>query len=504
MRAPLKAAIAAVIATGACALAAPAGASADCTGDLAGGSVNLVDSVPARWEVSPTGEIDDGALLNTGGGADRPDAFDSFPYLSIDDGTHGRETFANPAGACEYELDGRQMAFPAFTTAGGLELSRKTYIPASGPGFARFLNTVANPTGSAQSVTLYTSDGDVGGLGSDGGTTLTQTSSGSGAFVDDASGNYRLDSPVSWFTTESTESDPNLAHSLDAAAPVLVRDRNDAVLQEDQDKDSLSFAYRNVTVPAGGTVSYLSFESMRSDDAAAQQAARELDGQPDAAFAGLTATEMARLQNWTKDDDGDGVGNGSDNCTSVVNGDQSDLDRDAQGDACDGDIDGDGILNAVESAFGTNPGSADSDSDGVRDGGDDCPKSAGTGADGCPVAGTTTSPTTSTTRGASSTKVTVKRMTGGTLTLKSIGKVAGVTGSGARDCTHGLVAMQVELNHLTVSNRRVRLKADCTFTSKLTFRRPLARLRLSRLQVRAVFSGSDGLLASTSKRMKVK
>ena len=44
-----------------------------------------------------------------------------------------------------------------------------------------------------------------------------------------------------------------------------------------------------------------------------------------------------------------------DNCPIVSNADQADLDGDTQGDACDRDIDGDGVFNTIENAFGTDP-----------------------------------------------------------------------------------------------------------------------------------------------------
>ena len=47
------------------------------------------------------------------------------------------------------------------------------------------------------------------------------------------------------------------------------------------------------------------------------------------------------------DTDNDGIINLNDNCIFVSNADQANLDRDAQGDACDGDIDGDGVSNLV-------------------------------------------------------------------------------------------------------------------------------------------------------------
>lgn len=64
------------------------------------------------------------------------------------------------------------------------------------------------------------------------------------------------------------------------------------------------------------------------------------------------------------DNDGDGIpshacpGEPTDNCPNVSNPDQSDIDGDGLGDACDVDADGDGYRNTVETARGSNPLSA--------------------------------------------------------------------------------------------------------------------------------------------------
>lgn len=72
------------------------------------------------------------------------------------------------------------------------------------------------------------------------------------------------------------------------------------------------------------------------------------------------------------DDDTDGVDNLADNCPSISNTDQLDTDGDGAGDVCDptpnGDDDGDGIDNAVDNCVSTyNPDQADADSDGIGD-----------------------------------------------------------------------------------------------------------------------------------------
>ena len=52
------------------------------------------------------------------------------------------------------------------------------------------------------------------------------------------------------------------------------------------------------------------------------------------------------------DDDLDQIFNSLDNCPSVFNQDQSDIDGDLLGDVCDADMDGDGFANAIENTFG--------------------------------------------------------------------------------------------------------------------------------------------------------
>lgn len=74
---------------------------------------------------------------------------------------------------------------------------------------------------------------------------------------------------------------------------------------------------------------------------------------------------------------------GPDNCPGVAGDDQADLDGDGQGDACDSDVDGDGLDNTAEAARPTDPRNPDSDGDGVPDGADLCPTFAARTVNGC-------------------------------------------------------------------------------------------------------------------------
>jgi hypothetical protein len=81
------------------------------------------------------------------------------------------------------------------------------------------------------------------------------------------------------------------------------------------------------------------------------------------------------------DSDGDGYGDPGhagnecpeDNCPDDLNLTQSDFDGDGLGDACDPDIDGDGLLNEVDNcAYTVNPDQENADSDALGDSCDNC------------------------------------------------------------------------------------------------------------------------------------
>lgn len=92
--------------------------------------------------------------------------------------------------------------------------------------------------------------------------------------------------------------------------------------------------------------------------------AQNLASQPGGAPAGCN-----------KDTDGDGVSDSYDNCKFVPNPDQSDINRNGIGDACDPDMDGDGVMNFNDPRLHLNdncpkvynPSQQDSDGDGIGD-----------------------------------------------------------------------------------------------------------------------------------------
>jgi hypothetical protein len=113
-----------------------------------------------------------------------------------------------------------------------------------------------------------------------------------------------------------------------------------------------------------------------------------LDNCPSVANADQADLDVDGLGDLCDDDiDGDGIVNGSDNCPAVVNADQADVDVDGTGDLCDDDIDGDVVLNDSDNCpFVSNADQADIDSDNIGDLCDDDIDADGilNGSDNCP------------------------------------------------------------------------------------------------------------------------
>jgi MYXO-CTERM domain-containing protein len=101
-------------------------------------------------------------------------------------------------------------------------------------------------------------------------------------------------------------------------------------------------------------------------------------------------TDIGQVRFVTSDDDRDGVANPVDNCPSIPNPDQGDVDADGLGDTCDPDDDDDGVLDGFDNCpLVSNAEQSDVDDDGVGDvceldfDGDGVPG----GEDNCPLVG---------------------------------------------------------------------------------------------------------------------
>ncbi|MDO8518921.1 MAG: thrombospondin type 3 repeat-containing protein [Deltaproteobacteria bacterium] len=92
-----------------------------------------------------------------------------------------------------------------------------------------------------------------------------------------------------------------------------------------------------------------------------------LDADTDDDGAKDSEDAFARNPAESKDVDGDGAGDNADNCKTVANASQSNVDTDATGDACDTDDDNDGLADTLEASIGSSPTDSDSDDDGLTD-----------------------------------------------------------------------------------------------------------------------------------------
>ena len=87
---------------------------------------------------------------------------------------------------------------------------------------------------------------------------------------------------------------------------------------------------------------------------------------------GGTTEQVVSITITAPDSDGDGTYDFQDNCPSVFNADQANLDGDTFGDACDSDIDGDGVDNTLDAFPNDSTETSDSDFDNVGDNADNC------------------------------------------------------------------------------------------------------------------------------------
>ena len=158
------------------------------------------------------------------------------------------------------------------------------------------------------------------------------------------------DSSVYLLTLESLAPDNSieLAASITATFEYAITSSTDSVGDYD---------FYEVVAPTGGSLSYsegkyIHYKSA-NDFFALDKFTLALS------YSGKLSNEIEfAISVYDDDSDKDGIVSPGDNCPSVANAEQEDLDADGLGDACDDDIDGDGFSNSDEIAIGSDPESA--------------------------------------------------------------------------------------------------------------------------------------------------
>jgi Bacterial Ig domain/Bacterial TSP3 repeat/Thrombospondin type 3 repeat len=349
------------------ALALPAGATA------APCAQTLKDNLNFDWKFQNNGSVKDGGKP---GSADPygSAAIDSFAALGVDTGGggFGGSPFTGTANGCTLAQNGREIVYPEEDLGGGaagLRASRRVYVPPPGAtrSFARWIDTIRNPTNATRKVDVSWT----GGLGSDCGTRIASESS----------GNDELDERDRWAVTfDPAPADdtcgpffggPNdddstglpLAHNWDGLIPVGGTRTTGFAQVFGLDLvpgGGYLLQYHDIAIAPGQSASLVHFESqtttLANDFDAATNAAVAIDAEPADLFAGMSAADLAKVRNWcARDCDHDTKLDSADNCPRAANGNQVDTDQDEAGDACDTDDDNDGRSDSVEAALGTDP-----------------------------------------------------------------------------------------------------------------------------------------------------
>ncbi|MEP7012168.1 MAG: hypothetical protein ABJC13_17740 [Acidobacteriota bacterium] len=313
-------------------------------------TVGTLDGLGFRWVLS-------------GGSGNVSGATTGHPFSSgalLDVASQQVYTFGQPLASGDL----RQWLFGPLETPTGLLVSRKFYVP-DDAGFARYVETLENPTGAP-----ITTNVDVHTYFAN---RLT--------FQTTSSGDDQLDLHDSWAVTDDDDGSgaPAVVHLFAGPGgrlrPIYARTPTSSI-------DDLQFFYR-VTVPPGGKVALLHYLMLRTLRADAATAAADLERLPATALARLTSDDQAAIANFFAyvDSDGDQLSD-ADEIRLGTDPNRADTDGDGISDgyevahglnplsAADGalDLDGDGLTNLEEATAHTDVRVADSDGDGLSDG----------------------------------------------------------------------------------------------------------------------------------------
>ena len=230
----------------------------------------LFDADGFRWDFTDT---------NSGIVNGTSDAFD-LGFLVTVNNTLFHGTFAAS------ELDGRQLVQTG--SIGAVAIERRLYVPNSGgEGWARFLESYTNTSGSPVTITVafWTNSGN------DAGMQILQTSSGDAAYTTADRWVVNDDS-----STGNGGSDPAVAHVF-ADGLALTPWWVDTTVHQNFGSEGIAYAF-NLTIQPGQTVSLLHFGSQQSTMAGIQSELPTLASPDAAALYGLTPAQLNSIANF--------------------------------------------------------------------------------------------------------------------------------------------------------------------------------------------------------------
>ena len=333
-------------------------------------SVPLIDSKDNVWTVDGA----TGALHAT-----QYDAAEGWGTLTV-----AGSVLAEDPAHCGHRVAPGDVRFGELPI-GALMVSRRVYVPPTGRPFVRFADVVRNPTANQVHAQIVYS-----GKLSYGAQTLV---------VATPNGNTTADPGEPWTVTDFDQAmnGPTGFSTLHVwdGENLPKTDANDGIFSNDSLTTNwtdgvatarVKYQQPDVAIAPHSTAIYLHLEAAEGTNQTTPTAfAQSFAAGPAHIFEGMSSADLGAVRNWnTTDVDGDGQPSSMDNCPTTANPQQVDTDHDGIGNACDNDIDGDGLSNAEESARKTNPLKADTDGDGKRDDVDVCPRTAGKAPNGCP------------------------------------------------------------------------------------------------------------------------
>ena len=196
------------------------------------------------------------------------------------------------APTAQVEQNRRQFVVQQ-TGIAGLAVTRKIFVPADGY-FSRYLEVLSNSTASPITVDVRVTST----MKAPNAQRAIATSSGDTIVSVDDSAN-----PDRWVVANDTQtSDPNLVSAGPALAFVFDgaggARRVDNLTFTPDVVGQLVEQWSTVTIPAGGQAAFMHFVVMQMDGASARASAARLVTLPQEALAGLTAADIATIQNF--------------------------------------------------------------------------------------------------------------------------------------------------------------------------------------------------------------